>query len=135
MGPEADLIVQVKKALRQARAPVFYDGQAHKSTYPQIIVNLSNIQNQPQDFKGIEQTKLTISVDVYTMPERFDQLLDLSNQVRNTMRNVRCVNWWSDFGDYSCRILDDETYQGQSIKRAAFLFDYITQGVAIKERK
>lgn len=133
MGPEADLIIQVKKALKQARAPVYYDGQAHKSSYPQIIVNLSNIQNEPHDFKDIEQTKLTITVDVYAMPERLDQLLDLSNQVRNMMEKVRCTNWWSDFDDYSCRILDDETYQGQSIKRAAFLFDYVTRGIAIKK--
>ena len=38
MGPEADLIVQVKKALHQVRAPVYYDGQKHDAEYPQVII-------------------------------------------------------------------------------------------------
>lgn len=49
MGPEADLIVQVKKALHQVRVPVYYDGQKHDAEYPQVIIDLSNIQNEPRE--------------------------------------------------------------------------------------
>lgn len=141
MGPEEDLLIQARKGLDQIKTPtgikvkrlVYYDGEQHDATYPQIIVDFSNIQDQPRGFKAIEQTKQTISVDVYTKPDRLDVLFDLSNQVRNIMRKVRCDSWWSDFDQYSCRILDDESYQGQSLKRAAFLFDYITRGIAIKK--
>ena len=133
MGPEADLIMQVKKALYQVRAPVYYDGQKHDAKYPQVIIDLSNIQNEPRSYKGIEETRLTISVDVYSKPERLDLLFDISNQVRNIMQQVRCAHWQSKFEDYSARILDDESYQGQSLKRTAFLFDFITYGIAIKK--
>ena len=51
MGPEADLIVQVKKALHQVRAPVYYDGQKHDAEYPQVIIDLSNIQNETKPRK------------------------------------------------------------------------------------
>ena len=133
MGPEADLIMQVKKALHQVRAPVYYDGQKHDAKYPQVIIDLSNIQNEPRSYKGIEETKLTISVDVYSKPERLDLLFDISNQVRNIMQQVRCAHWQSKFEDYSGRILDDKSYQGQTLKRTAFLFDFITYGIAIKK--
>lgn len=133
MGPEADLIKQVKMALHQVRAPVFYDGQKHDAKYPQVIIDFSNIQNEPCSYKGIEETKLTISVDVYSKPERLDLLLDVSNQVRNIMQRIKCAHWQSRFDDYSGRILDDESYQGESLKRAAFLFDFIVY--AISRRK
>ncbi|MEE6637779.1 hypothetical protein [Limosilactobacillus pontis] len=139
MGPEADLITQVRVALNgvmlapHKSAPVFYDGQKHPAKYPQVIVDLSNIQHEPSSYKGIEETKQTITVDVYCKPERLDTLLDLSNQVRNLMEQVRCAHWQSKFDDYSVRILNDESYQGQSLKRAAFLFDYTTYGVPIKK--
>lgn len=133
MGPEQDLIMQAKQALHQIEAPVFYDGQKHSASYPQVILDLSNVQNEPQDFKSVEQTKLTLTVDVFTVPERMDQLFSLSNQVRNVMQKVRCAHWLSDFDNYSCRMLNDESYEGQSLKRAAFLFDYVTRGVAIKK--
>lgn len=139
MGPEADLIVQVRKALSKvehspnARAPVFYDGEKHPAKYPQIIVDLSNVQHELSSYKGIEESKQTITVDVYCKPERLDILLDLSNQVRNVMEKVKCAHWRSKFDDYSVRIMNDESYQGQSLKRAAFLFDYTVYGVPIKK--
>lgn len=133
MGPEVDLIKQVKMTLHQVRAPVFYDGQKHDAEYPQVIVDLSNIQNEPRSYKGIEETKLTISVDVYSKLDRLDILLDISNQVRNIMQQVRCAHWRSEFDDYSGRILDDESYQGESLKRAAFLFDFIVYAILRRE--
>ncbi|MCH5384940.1 hypothetical protein [Limosilactobacillus reuteri] len=117
----------------QVRAPVFYDGQKHDAKYPQVIIDLSNIQNEPRSYNGIEETKLTISVDVYSKIDRLDILLDISNQVRNIMQQVRCAHWRSEFDDYSVRILVDESYQGESLKRAAFLFYFITYGIAIKK--
>lgn len=133
MGPETDLIKQVKKALHQVRAPVYYDGQKHDAEYPQVIIDLSNIQNEPRSYKGVEGTKLTISVDVYSKLDRLDILLDISNQVRNIMQQVKCAHWQSKFDDYSGRILDDESYQGQSLKRTAFLFDFIVYAILRKE--
>lgn len=133
MGPEADLIKQVKQALHQVRAPVFYDGQKHDAKYPQVIIDFSNIQNEPCSYKGIEETKLTISVDVYSKLDRLDILLDISNQVRNIMQQVKCAHWQSKFDDYSGRVLDDESYQGQSLKRTAFLFDFIVYAILRKE--
>ena len=37
------------------------------------------------------------------------------------------------FDDYSGRVLDDESYQGQSLKRTAFLFDFIVYAILRKE--
>lgn len=132
MGPEEDLLGQVKQALKQVSAPTFYDGKPHEAKYPQVIIDLWNVQNLPHSFKAIEESKLTISVDVYALPEQVGERLNLNNQVRNVMENVRCAHWWSDFDDYSARTLDDEQ-AGRSLKRTAFLFDYITRGIAIKK--
>ena len=132
MGPEEDLLGQVKRALKQVGAPVYYDGKVRKAEFPQVIIDLSNGQDQPRDFKVIEKTKLTVSVDVYTRPDQVGERLSISNQVRNAMEHVRCAHWWSAFDDYSVRTLDDEM-GGVPLKRAAFLFDYMTYGVAIKK--
>ena len=132
MGPEEDLLGQVKKALKQVPAPVYYDGKPHKAEFPQIIIDLSNGQDQPRDFKAIEKTKLTVSIDIYALPEQLGERLNISNQVRNVMKSVRCAHWWSDFDSYSERTLDDEI-GGDPLKRTAFLFDYMTYGVAIKK--
>lgn len=132
MGPEEDLLGQVKRALKQVGAPVYYDGKAHKAEFPQVIIDLSNGQDQPRDFKVIEKTKLTVSVDVYARPDQVGERLSISNQVRNAMEHVRCAHWWSEFDSYSARTLDDEL-GGDSLKRVALLFDYMTYGVAIKK--
>lgn len=133
MGPEEDLLRQVKRALKQVSVPVYYDGHPHDADYPQVIIDLTNIQNQPHEFKAIERTKLTVAVDVYVDPTQTAQRLRLNNEIRNVMETVRCAHWWSDFDDYSERTMDDESYDGSSLKRTAFLFDYITQGIAIKK--
>ena len=132
MGPEEDLLGQVKQALKQVSAPTFYDGKPHEAKYPQVIIDLSNVQNLPHSFKAIEESKLTISVDVYALPEQVGERLSISNQVRNAMEHVRCAHWWSEFDSYSARTLDDEL-GGDPLKRVAFLFDYMTYGVAIKK--
>lgn len=132
MGPEEDLLGQVKRGLKQVSAPIYYDGKPHKAEFPQVIIDLQNYQNQPRDFKAVEQTKLTVSVDVYARPDQVGERLSISNQVRNAMEQVRCAHWWSEFDSYSARTLDDEL-GGDSLKRVAFLFDYMTYGVAIKK--
>lgn len=132
MGPEEDLLGQVKKALKSVGVSTFYEGKPHNASYPQIIIDLSNVQNLPHSFKAIEESKLTISVDVYALPEQVGERLHVNNLVRNVMETVRCTHWWSDFDDYSARTLDDEQ-AGRSLKRTAFLFDYITRGIAIKK--
>lgn len=134
MGPEQDLLSQAHTALEalKGKAPVFYEGHPHKASYPYMTVDLSNVQNQWHAYKGIERTKLTISVDVYTAMTDTVTRLELNNDVRNIMEKVRCAHWWSTFDDYSVRTLTDTEESGQSFKRIAFLFDYITQGIAKK---
>lgn len=134
MGPEQDLLSQAHTALKtlKNKAPVFYDGHPHKANYPYMTVDLSNVQNEPHAFKSIERTKLTISVDVYTAMGDTVTRLELNNEVRNIMERVRCQHWWSEFDSYSVRTLTDTEENGQSFKRTAFLFDFITQGISKK---
>lgn len=49
------------------------------------------------------------------------------------MQRIKCAHWQSHFDDYSGRILDDESYQGESLKRAAFLFDFIVYAISRRE--
>lgn len=129
MGPEEDLLAQAKWALKSISAPVYFDGHPHKASFPQVMIDFSNEQNQPHDVKAVERSKLTLSVDVLVTPEQTATRLRLNNEVRNVMEQVRCQYWSSDFDNYSERTLDDASYTGRPLKRTAFLFDYIVRAI------
>lgn len=135
MGPEEDLLAQAKKALKAVSAPVFYNGHPHKEQYPQIILDLENSQDEPDTLHTAETVKLTLSVDVYTDPTQLATLMRLNREVINVMRKVKCTKWFSMFDNYSGRNLDDEANNGHSVKRGAFLFDYLVYSIPERNDK
>lgn len=135
MGPEEDLLRQAKLALKAVSAPVFYDGHPHKEQYPQIILDLQNGQDEPEVLHTAEVVKLTLSVDVYVDPTQLGTLMKLNREVVNTMRQVKCSKWFSMFDNYSGRNLNDEANNGHSVKRGAFLFDYLVYSIPERNDK
>lgn len=129
MGPEKDLLNQVKQALKGLSIPVFYDGHPHKAVYPQVIIDFQNNQERPEILRGVEVIKSTISVDVYTYPEDLADLLDLGRQATNLVKQVQCEHWESNFDSYSGRILDDESNEGRPLKRDALLFNFFVYSI------
>lgn len=135
MGPEEDLLRQAKLALKAIPAPVFYDGHPHKEQYPQIILDMENSQDEPDVLHTAEVVKLTLTVDIYVDPTQLGTLMRLNREVVNAMRRVKCLHWFSTFDNYSGRNLNDEAYDGHSLKRGAFLFDYLVYSIPERNDK
>lgn len=128
-GPEKDLLNQVRQALKDVSAPVFFDGHKHNAVYPQVIIDFSNDQERPDIIRTAEVIKPTISADVYTNIEDVGTLLDISREVIGAIKSARCQYWASDFDNYSGRILDDESNDGAPLKRNALLFDFFIYSI------
>lgn len=135
MGPEEDLLRQAKLALETIPAPVFYDGHPHKEQYPQIILDMENSQDEPDALHTAEIVKLTLTVDIYVDPTQLGTLMRLNREVVNAMRQVKCLHWFSTFDNYSGHNLNDEAYDGHSLKRGAFLFDYLVYSIPERNDK
>ena len=63
MSPETDLLLSVKRQLKQIGVPVYDFGEQVPNKFPQIVVNLMNEQEQ-NDIKKMDYMKVSLSIHV-----------------------------------------------------------------------
>lgn len=127
MAPEVDLLISVKKLLKNINIPVYDLGQQRPVKFPQIIVYIQNEQ-ELTDLKVMDYIKVTVAVDVYTDISQQGQALSLGRKISNLMQTLNLSEWPLRYSDYSMRPLVDNSLESRTLYRLAFLFDYYIYG-------
>lgn len=127
MEPEVDLLLSVKKLLKDTQIPVYDLGQQRPEKFPQIIVYLQNEQ-EITNLKVMDCVKATIGVDVYVDINQQGTAMKIGRKVANLMQRLNLSEWPLRYDEYSMRPIVDTSLQSKTLYRLAFLFDYYIYG-------
>lgn len=127
MSPETDLLLSVKRQLKQIGVPVYDFGEQVPNKFPQIVVNLMNEQ-ELNDLRQMDYMKVSLMVDVYTKRNLMGRAYDVAHNVRVVMQTVATTYWPIRYDTFSERTMTDTTQGGDKLLRINYIFDYFVYG-------